>query len=176
MGAHEIWRAPNRLRRDEGRPSLAHGARTGEARARVEQTHCVLQPRHAADERTLSQRHARKFIRHREKPVAGGTVGILAAYRVRRLVSVRREHAQSRRGGRDSIGHRRGEGGAQLSHARYSETKRREPDVFTVGGCERVARVFEKEDGTWGGGEGRGREAILVQCYNSKRSSHTKTK
>ena len=82
MGAHEIWIAPHGLRRHEGRPGMAHGARTGEARARVEQTHCVLQPRHAAEQRTLSQRHTRKFIRYREKPVAGGTVGILTAYRV----------------------------------------------------------------------------------------------
>ncbi len=95
MGTHEIWFAPHGLRRDEGRPGVAHGARTGEACARVEQTHCVLQPRHAADERTLSQRHAWKFIRHREKPIAGGTVGVLTAHRVRGLVPVRREHAQS---------------------------------------------------------------------------------
>ena len=141
MGADKIWRAPRGLRRDEGRPGVAHGARTGEARPRVEQAHCVLQPRHAADPcgRTLSQRHARKFIRHREIAATGGTVGILVAHRVRRLVSVRREHAQSRRGGRDPIGHRRGEGGAQLPHARYSDPTRREPDVFAVGGCVRVA-------------------------------------
>jgi len=66
---------------------------------------------------------------------------------------VRREHAQSRRGGRDPIGHRRGEGGAQLPHARYSESKRREPDVSAVGGCERVAWEFEEEDGEGRSGE-----------------------
>jgi len=89
MGADEIRRAPHGLRRDEGRPGVAHGARTGEARPRVEQAHCVLQPRHAADERTLSQRHARKFIRHREITNTGGTDGLLAAHRVRGLVYVR---------------------------------------------------------------------------------------
>src|SRR6185369_15487577 len=38
---------------------------------------------------------------------------------------------------------------------RYSETKRYKPDLLTVGRCERVAGVFEEEDGTRGGGEGR---------------------
>ncbi len=139
MGADKIRFAPRGLRRDEGRPGVAHGARTGEARAWLEQTHCVLQPRHAADQRTLSQRHARKFIRHREIANTGGTVGLLAAHRVRRLVSVRREHTQSRRGRRDPIGHQRGQGGAQLSHARYSDSKRRKPDIPAIGGCIRVA-------------------------------------
>jgi len=35
------------------------------------------------------------------------------------------------------------------------ETKRREPDVLAIGRHERVAGVFEEEDGTRGGGEGR---------------------
>ncbi len=104
--------------------------------------------------RTLSQRHARKFIRHREITTTGGTDGILAAHRVRRLVPVRREHDESWRGRRDRFGNRRGQGGAQLSHARFTETRRREFDVFAVGGYVRVARVFEEEDGTRGGGEG----------------------
>lgn len=75
---------------------------------------------------------------------------------------MRREHAQSRRGRRDPIRHRRGEGSAQLPHARSVETKRREPDVFAIGRCERLARIFEEEDGTRGGGEGRGGEGGVM--------------
>ena len=77
-----------------------------------------------------------------------------------------REHAQSRCGRRDPIGHRRSESSAQLSHTRYPETRRREPDVFAVGGCERVARVFEEEDGTRGGSEGRrGEGSVSVGSF-----------
>jgi len=52
---------------------------------------------------------------------------------------VRREHAQSWCGGRDPIGNRRGEGGAQLSHARYSHPTQREPDVLAIGRQSRVS-------------------------------------
>jgi len=69
---------------------------------------------------------------------------------------MRAKHPQSRRGRRDRLRHRRGEGGAPLSHARSAQTKRREPDIPAIGRCERVARVFAKEDGTRGGDEGRG--------------------
>ena len=46
---------------------------------------------------------------------------------------------QSRRGGRDRFGHRRGQGRAQLSHTRYSHPTRREPDVFAIGRRSRVS-------------------------------------
>ena len=161
MGAYEIWLAPIGLRRDEGRPGVAHGARTGEARARVEQTHCVLQPRHSADERTLSQRHARKFIRHREEQFAGGTVGILAAHRVRRLVPVRAKHAQPRRGRCDRLGHRRSEGSAECSLKGHIDSASEWPPVLAGGGHLRVAGVFEEEDGARRGGEGRGGDGSM---------------
>lgn len=133
---------------------MAHGARAGEARARVEQTHFVLQPRHAADERTLSQRHARQSLRYREKPVAGGTLGLLAAHRVRGFISMRRKHAQSRRGGRDPVRDQCRESRAQLPHERTAQAERPEPDIPAIGGCKPVARAFEEENGPRGKGGG----------------------
>lgn len=68
MGKDELRFAPRRLRAMKEYQVW----RMGKTRAWFEQAHCVLQPRHAADERQLSQYHTRKFIWYRENPVAGG--------------------------------------------------------------------------------------------------------
>lgn len=130
MGAYKVWRASNGLRRDEGRPCLAHGARTGEAHPRLEQAHCLLQPRDAADQRTLSQRNARQPLRHRQASLAGGTARIHPAHRVRRLIPVRTKHTQPRRGRRNRLRHRRRKGSAELSFTRYSDPERTRPAVL----------------------------------------------